>query len=95
MEQDLAQLLRSVVKEELTPVVEQVVHRFDQIDQRLDQMDQRLVRVEDDKQLIKQAVLETNERVIRMESLLTNQQHIIELLSVRSIEQEAQLKKIV
>ncbi|WP_231575374.1 hypothetical protein [Paenibacillus sp. FSL P4-0081] len=44
--------------------------------------------------MIKRAVLDTNERVIRMESILENQHRIIELLSARSIEQEALIKRI-
>ena len=50
--------------------------------------------VKQDQELIKRAVLDTNERVIRMESILENQHRIIELLSARSIEQEALIKRI-
>ncbi|MNJ05789.1 hypothetical protein D3C73_1673540 [compost metagenome] len=48
----------------------------------------------EEQELIKRAVLETNERLINVESILENQHRIIELLSARSIEQEAQLKRI-
>lgn len=61
----------------------------------MDDFDQRLTRIEDDQQLIKRAVLDTNERLINVESLLENQHRIIELLSARSIEQEAKLKRII
>jgi hypothetical protein len=43
---------------------------------------------------IKQAVLETNEAVQRIESSQERHEHILELLSVRSIEQEAELKRL-
>jgi hypothetical protein len=43
---------------------------------------------------IKQAVLETNEAVKRMELVQEEQHRVIELLSTRSIEQEATLKRI-
>lgn len=61
---------------------------------RLDSVDERLSRIEEDQHLIKRAVLDTNERVMRMESVLENQHRIIELLSTRSIQQEAELKRI-
>ncbi|WP_150268261.1 hypothetical protein [Paenibacillus tepidiphilus] len=83
MDNDLAQLLRSVIREELTPVNE-----------RLDRLESDQQIIKQDQELIKRAVLETNERVIKIESLLENQHRIIELLSARSIEQEAQLKRI-
>jgi chromosome segregation ATPase len=44
--------------------------------------------------LLKQAVLETNETVKRIEIVQEQQHRIIELLSARSIEQEATIKRI-
>lgn len=60
---------------------------------------QRVMRDElqvlrDEQQVIKLAVLETNESVKRLEAIQEQQHHIIELLSDRSIEQEAALKRI-
>ncbi|MDQ0918566.1 hypothetical protein [Paenibacillus sp. V4I5] len=52
----------------------------------------RLDRMELEQAQIKQAVLETNETVKRMELIQEQQHTIIELLSARSIEQEAKLK---
>lgn len=53
-----------------------------------------LHEIKEDQHLIKRAVLDTNERVMKMESVLENQHRIIELLSTRSIQQEAELKRI-
>ncbi|MFB5269865.1 hypothetical protein ACE41H_24220 [Paenibacillus enshidis] len=47
-----------------------------------------------DQQEMKRAVLDTNERVMEIEGFLENQHRIIELLSARSIQQEADLKRI-
>lgn len=68
--------------------------RLDGIDQRLDGIDQRLDRLEIEQTQIKQAVLETNETVKRIELIQEQQHSIIELLSARSIEHEAKLKRI-
>ncbi|QJD87222.1 hypothetical protein [Cohnella herbarum] len=69
--------------------------RLENVETRLDQVETRLEALEEDSQLIKRAVLETNESVKRYEAIQESQQRIIELLSSRSIEQEAQLKRIV
>lgn len=98
MDNDLVQVLRFVIREELEPV-----------NQRLEGMEvgqqgikQDLIRISDnqekimvDLEMVKSAVLDTNERLINVESLLENQHRIIELLSARSIEQEAKLKRII
>lgn len=78
--------------------VDQHLSRVDEhlsrVDERLSRVDERLSRIEEDQHLIKRAVLDTNERVMKMESVLENQHRIIELLSTRSIQQEAELKRI-
>ncbi|RRJ66601.1 hypothetical protein EHV15_29500 [Paenibacillus oralis] len=97
MDNELKQLLQSVVREELKAVNEHLDRndeQFQEVNQHLKSMDQRLSRIEEDQHLIKRAVLDTNERVIRMEEVLENQHRIIELLSTRSIQQEAELKRI-
>lgn len=97
MDNDLAQLLRSVIREELEPVnerLERMETEQSSMKQDLQAVKQDLQAVIQDQELIKRAVLETNERVIRVESILENQHSIIELLSARSIEQEAQIKRI-
>lgn len=57
-------------------------------------VNERLDRIESEQRAIKQAVLETNKGVKRLETIQESQHRIVELLSVRSIEQEAQLKRI-
>ncbi|QUL57705.1 hypothetical protein KDC22_15200 [Paenibacillus tritici] len=83
MDNDLVQLLRTVIKEELSPIREELAS-----------VNERLDRLETEQTLIKQAVLDTNERVKRIEEIQESQHEIIELLSARSIEQEAKLKRI-
>ncbi|MBT2292569.1 hypothetical protein J7E73_26225 [Paenibacillus albidus] len=97
MDNDSVQLLRSVIREELAPVndhLERTDKKLDGVSQHLEKIDQRIELIEEEQHLIKSAVLETNERLINIESLLENQHRIIELLSARSIEQEAKLKRI-
>lgn len=50
--------------------------------------------IQDEQQTMKQAVMETNQAVQRLESIQEQQHRIIEMLSVRSIEQEAELRRI-
>lgn len=65
-----------------------------EIKQDLSQIADNQQKLSVDMEMVKSAVLETNERVINIESMLENQHTIIELLSARSIEQEAKLKRI-
>lgn len=90
LDNDLKEALTALLKAELSPVIE----RLDGIDGRLDGIDNRLDRLELEQTQIKQAVLETNETVKRMEVIQEQQHTIIDLLSARSIEQEAKLKYI-
>lgn len=83
MDNGLKEILRSVIKEELQPINEQLIEL---------KTEQQLMK--QDQELIKRAVLETNDRLINVESILENQHRIIELLSTRSIQQEADLKRI-
>jgi hypothetical protein len=95
---ELKELLRSVIQEELQPVHDQLSEikqeqqsmKRDIAEIKLEQQSMKLDIAE-----IKQAVLETNERVVRIEATVDKQQGVIELLSARSIQQEAQLKKII
>ncbi|OCT13141.1 hypothetical protein A8709_20560 [Paenibacillus pectinilyticus] len=101
MKESMAALLRA----ELSPVfvrldgidsrLDGIDSRLGGVDSRLDAMDSRLYRLELEQTQIKQAVLETNEIVKRLENVQEQQHRIIELLSARSIEQEAKLKKII
>ncbi|MNM53841.1 hypothetical protein D3C81_649500 [compost metagenome] len=84
MSNDLSELLRSVIREELAPVNEQLERmESDQLEMKDNQkvlLDNQKVLIEE-QELIKRAVLETNERLINVESILENQHRIIELLS--------------
>lgn len=53
-----------------------------------------LKEIKQEQSQIKQAVFETNDSVKRLESIQESQNRIIELLSARSIQQEAELKRI-
>ncbi|MNW37925.1 hypothetical protein D3C74_149800 [compost metagenome] len=90
MNNELRELLQSVIREELKPVNEQL-QELRTVQQ---EMKQDIQEIKEDQHLIKRAVLDTNERVMKMESVLENQHRIIELLSTRSIQQEAELKRI-
>ena len=65
-----------------------------EIKQEQQKTNERLTRLETEQQQIKLAAIETNEAVKRLESIQESQQHIIELLSARSIQHEAELKRI-
>ncbi|NQX61941.1 hypothetical protein HQN88_24050 [Paenibacillus qinlingensis] len=84
MDNEMKESLTTLLRAELSPVFEQ-----------LSGMNTRLDRLELEQSQIKQAVLETNEIVKRLENVQEQQHRIIELLSARSIEQEAKLKKII
>ncbi|MDU5947329.1 MAG: hypothetical protein E6Z15_09660, partial [Paenibacillus macerans] len=103
MENDLTELLRSVIKEELAPMnerldkieaeqkemkqdVQGVKQDVQGITQDIQKINQDIREIKEDQHLIKRAVLDTNERVMKMESVLENQHKIIELLSTRSIQ---------
>ncbi|QDQ01325.1 hypothetical protein FOH38_13115 [Lysinibacillus fusiformis] len=74
--------------------LQQINQHISNIEQRLDSVENRLVTLETEQQQIKQAVLETNEKVNRLEAIQESQHRIIELLSARSIQHEAELKRI-
>lgn len=74
--------------------MEEVLSELKKINQRLESVENRLEVIEVEQQQIKQAVLETNEKVNRLEAIQESQHRIIELLSVRSIQQEAELKRL-
>ncbi|MBX0320139.1 hypothetical protein [Shouchella clausii] len=65
---------------------------------KLDDEQQNIInkidKIETEQQQIKQAVMETNQSVKHLEQIQSDQQRIIELLSARSIQQEAELKRI-
>jgi archaellum component FlaC len=97
LDNDLKEALTALLKAELSPVIERldgIDNRLGSIDGRLNGIDNRLDRLELEQAQIKQAVLETNETVKRIEVIQEQQHRIIELLSARSIEHEAKIKRI-
>ncbi|KJE26166.1 hypothetical protein LG52_2989 [Geobacillus kaustophilus] len=87
--------------------IHQLNGKFDHLNQRLDreihQLNERLDQVENnmatkedvaDLPLIKRAVLDASDSIKRLEEIQENQQRIIDLLSARSIQHEAELKRI-
>ena len=87
--------------EEVLSELKQINQRLDSIENRLESVENRLELVENrleivefEQQQIKQAVLETNEKVNRLTVIQESQHRIIELLSSRSIQHEAELKKL-
>lgn len=80
--------------EEVLSELKQMNQRLNSIENRLESVENQLAVIEVEQQQIKQAVLETNEKVNKLEAIQESQHHIIELLSVRSIQQEAELKRL-
>ena len=74
--------------------LDSIENRLESVENRLESVENRLAVIEVEQQQIKQAVLETNEKVNRLEAIQESQHRIIELLSVRSIQQEAELKRL-
>ncbi|GLC87869.1 hypothetical protein [Lysinibacillus piscis] len=64
------------------------------MNQRFDSIEHRLDSIELEQHQIKQAVFETNDKITQLQSFQESQHRVIELLSARSIQQEADLKKI-
>ncbi|MFB5268869.1 hypothetical protein ACE41H_19080 [Paenibacillus enshidis] len=64
------------------------------IREELQPVHERLNKIETDQQEMKRAVLDTNERVMEIGDFLENQHRTIEILSARSIQQEAELKSV-
>ncbi|MGE8001540.1 hypothetical protein ACQKOF_23420 [Lysinibacillus sp. NPDC093190] len=80
--------------EEVLSELKQINQRLDSIENRLESVENRLEVVEFEQQQIKQAVFETNEKVNRLVAIQESQHRIIELLSARSIQHEAELKRM-
>ncbi|MFB5677543.1 hypothetical protein ACE3NQ_04975 [Paenibacillus terreus] len=96
MNNELKDLLRSVIKEELVPINDQLNHlktEQESMKKEFAPINDQLNHLITEQEFIKQAVLDTNEHVVKMETILDNQHNIIELLSARSIQQEVELKR--
>ncbi|MFJ6209406.1 hypothetical protein [Lysinibacillus sp. NPDC092081] len=87
--------------EEVLSELKQINQHLDSIENCLESVESRLESVENrlevvafEQQQIKQAVLETNEKVNPLVAIQESQHRIIELLSARSIQHEAELKRM-
>lgn len=104
MDNELKTMLQSVLNESLTPIKEELQNlnqRVGGIEQRVGSIESDLktiksdvAEIKTDNPLIKQAVLETSESVKRIESTREQHEHTLDLLARRSIDQEAELKRI-
>lgn len=76
-------------------ILKQILDKLNQMDERLDRVERNMATKEDvaDLPLIKRAVLETADVVKEIQLIQDRQQSVIELLSSRSIEHEAELKR--
>jgi hypothetical protein len=75
-------------------LLEQILGEMQELTKRVGNIESDQQTMKEEQQQIKQAVLETNQVVKRMEVVQEQQHRIIELLSTRSIEQAAALKRI-
>jgi hypothetical protein len=88
--------LNEKVDRELRQLNEKVDRELHLLHDRFERVENNMATKEDvaDLPLIKRAVLDTSDSIKRLEEIQENQQHIIDLLSARSIRQEAELKRI-
>lgn len=75
-------------------ILNQILNELKEMKKEQSEIKSDIKEIKTEQQQIKQAVLETNESVKRLESIQESQQHIIDLLSARSIQHEAELKRI-
>ncbi|MFB5762303.1 hypothetical protein [Paenibacillus medicaginis] len=95
MNSELKELLQSVIREELQPIHEHLEKIETDQQEMKQEMKQEIQEIRVDQQEMKRAVLDTNERVMEIGDFLENQHRTIELLSARSIQQEAELKSVI
>lgn len=81
-------LLKEILSE-----VKNIRVELDEVKQDMHDLKQEVHDLKAEQQLIKQAVLETNERLKIMEESQRQQDSILDVLSYRSIEQEAMIKR--
>lgn len=80
---------------------QQIIEKVSTIENEQQQIIGKVSTIENEQQImkaeqqqIKQAVMETNESMKRLEAIQESQHRIIDLLSARSIQHEAELKRI-
>lgn len=91
-EQILKEILESM--HSLTKTVGSIQSEQQTMKSDMQIMKSDIQEIKEEQVQIKQAVLETNERVTRIEAKQEHQQTLIEILSARSIDQEATMKQI-
>lgn len=81
--------------------LDSIENRLDNIENRLDNIEAEQKAIKAEQLLLKQAILETNAdvkelkiKMDKLEEIQMKQQQIIDLLSARSIQHEAELKQI-
>jgi chromosome segregation ATPase len=105
MNEELKELLRSVLKEELEPIHKQLgsfEQRFERFDERFDAVDQRLEMIEIDVRNLKDNLIngfgpyfeQITSHIDEVKEVTKTHQIIIETLSARSIQHESEIKEI-
>ncbi|QOY35216.1 hypothetical protein AWH56_021345 [Anaerobacillus isosaccharinicus] len=98
MNEELKELLRSVLKEELKPIRKQL----DNFEQRFERIDQRLEIIEIDVRNLKDNLInglgpyfeQITSHIDEVKEVTKTQQIMIETLSARSIKHESEIKEI-
>ncbi len=80
--------------ETLDKKVQALDEKVQTLDAKVQALDEKVQTLVEEHHLIKQAVLETSDTVKRIETTLENHDRTLYILSRRSIEQEAELKRI-
>lgn len=88
--------VRNELKSDIQDVKSNANHRFDTLEMKMSLLEKKMATKDDvaDIPAIKVAVFETNGTVKRIEATQEHHERILDLLSRRSIEQEAELKRI-
>ncbi len=81
-------------QKELKERVERTETKIDGITGQVASNTEQMKELRNEQQLIKQAVMETNESVKQLKTIQDSQHRIIELLSARSLEQESELRDL-
>jgi len=75
-------------------LLELILNKVTNLESKVTNLESKVTNLEFEQQQIKQAVLETNAAVKRLEERIEQHESILDLLSKRSIQQEAELKRM-